>query len=465
MATNPATTIGELRASGHVRETVKQEMRRNLIMRLRSGETLLPGIVGYDDTVLPQLANAVISGHDVIMLGERGQAKSRIMRSLVTLLDPLVPAIAGCEINDHPYAPICRRCLDLVAKNGDKVEVTWLDRDLRYGEKLATPDISIADLIGEVDPIKVAEGRYLADELTIHYGLLPRTNRGIFGINELPDLAERIQVGLLNIMEEKDVQIRGYRVRLPLDLFVIASANPEDYTSRGRIITPLKDRFGSQVRTHYPLTTGEEMQIMEAERNPIPEDFELIFPTFMKEMVAELTHLARRSPHISQSSGVSVRMSIANFENLASNSVRRAARLGESLAVPRITDLSFLASSTAGRVEIEALDEGKEEQVLSRLERGAISAVFSRHFSAGQFDGIVARFEEGTMLEVGEGIPARTYTRAIGELPELVGALKKLGLPDRPEVRASVIEFLLEGLHLNKRLNKDEVEGRAVYRR
>ena len=465
MASNPATTIGELRASGHVRETVKQEMRRNLIMRLRSGETLLPGIVGYDDTVLPQLANAVISGHDVIMLGERGQAKSRIMRSLVTLLDMQVPAIAGCEINDHPYAPICRRCLDLVAKNGDKVEVTWIDRDLRYGEKLATPDISIADLIGEVDPIKVAEGRYLADELTIHYGLLPRTNRGIFGINELPDLAERIQVGLLNIMEEKDVQIRGYRVRLPLDLFVIASANPEDYTSRGRIITPLKDRFGSQVRTHYPLTTGEEMQIMEAERNPIPEDFELIFPTFMKEMVAELTHLARRSPHISQSSGVSVRMSIANFENLASNSVRRAARLGESLAVPRITDLSFLASSTAGRVEIEALDEGKEEQVLSRLERGAISAVFSRHFSAGQFDGIVARFEEGTMLEVGEGIPARTYTRAIGELPELAGALKKLGLPDRPEVRASVIEFLLEGLHLNKRLNKDEVEGRAVYRR
>jgi magnesium chelatase subunit I len=387
------------------------------------------------------------------------------MRSLVTLLDPQVPAIAGCEINDHPFAPICRRCLDLVARDGDKVEVTWIDRDLRYGEKLATPDISIADLIGEVDPIKVAEGRYLADELTIHYGLLPRTNRGIFGINELPDLAERIQVGLLNIMEEKDVQIRGYRVRLPLDLFVIASANPEDYTSRGRIITPLKDRFGSQVRTHYPLTTGEEMQIMEAERNPIPEDFELIFPTFMKEIVAELTHLARRSPHISQSSGVSVRMSIANFENLASNSVRRAARLGESLAVPRITDLSFLASSTAGRLEIEALDEGKEEQVLSRLERGAISAVFSRHFSAAQFDGIVARFEEGTMLEVGEGIPARTYTRAIGELPELAGALKKLGLADRPEVRASVIEFLLDGLHLNKRLNKDEIEGKAVYRR
>ena len=458
-------TIAELRASGHKRETVKQEMRRNLLTRLRSGEPLLSGIVGYDDTVLPQLANAVISGHDVILLGERGQAKSRIMRSLISLLDEYVPVVAGCEINDHPFAPICRRCLNLVERDGDNVAVTWITRDQRYGEKLATPDISIADLIGEVDPIKVAEGRYLADELTIHYGLLPRTNRGIFGINELPDLAERIQVGLLNIMEEKDVQIRGYRVRLPLDLFVLASANPEDYTSRGRIITPLKDRFGSQVRTHYPLTIGEEMQIMESERNPVPEDFELIFPSFMKEIVAELTHLARRSPHISQSSGVSVRMSIANFENLASNAVRRAARLGESIAVPRITDLAYLTSSTAGRVEIEALDEGKEEQVLSRLERGAVSAVFSRYFSASHFDGLVSRFEDGTMLEVGEAISARAYTRAIGEVPELATALKKLNLPDRPEVRASVIEFLLEGLHLNKRLNKDEVEGRAVYRR
>ncbi|OLB82946.1 MAG: magnesium chelatase [Chloroflexi bacterium] len=458
-------TIAELRAGGHRRETVKQEMRRNLLTRLRAGEPLLPGIVGYEETVLPQLANAIISGHDVIMLGERGQAKSRIMRSLVSLLDEEVPMIAGCEVNDHPFDPICRRCLDMVAKDGDKVEVAWIGRDRRYGEKLATPDISIADLIGEVDPIKVAEGRYLADELTIHYGLLPRTNRGIFGINELPDLAERIQVGLLNIMEEKDVQIRGYRVRLPLDLFVIASANPEDYTSRGRIITPLKDRFGSQVRTHYPLSISEEMQIMESERHAVPEDFELIFPSFMKEIVAELTHLARRSPHISQSSGVSVRMSIANVENLASNAVRRAARLGESLAVPRISDLPFLASSTAGRVEIEALDEGKEEQVLARLERGAISSVFSRHFSASQFEGVVSRFEDGGMLEVGEGIAARAYVRTIGDVPELATALKRLSLPDRPEVRASVIEFVLEGLHLNKRLNKDEVEGRAIYRR
>src|SRR5437016_11913552 len=310
-SSRPQTTA-ELRASGHRRETVKQEMRRNLLTRLRAGEPLLAGIVGYEETVLPQLANAIISGHDVIMLGERGQGRSRIMRSLVSLLDEFVPVIAGCEVNDHPYDPICRRCLDLVGKDGDAVPIAWIGRDRRYGEKLATPDISIADLIGEVDPIKVAEGRYLADELTIHYGLLPRTNRGIFGINELPDLAERIQVGLLNIMEEKDVQIRGYRVRLPLDLFVIASANPEDYTSRGRIITPLKDRFGSQVRTHYPLSIPDEIEIMESERTPPGSEVEVLVPAFMKEIVAEITHHSRRSPHISQSSGVSVRMSIGN---------------------------------------------------------------------------------------------------------------------------------------------------------
>jgi magnesium chelatase subunit I len=465
VAGTQASTIGELRTSGHVRETVKQEMRRNLLTKLRAGERLLSGIVGFDETVVPQLANAIISGHDIILLGERGQAKSRIMRSLVALLDPEVPVVEGCEINDHPYDPICRRCRDLIGEKGDEAPVDWLPRDRRYGEKLATPDISIADLIGEVDPIKVAEGRYLADELTIHYGLVARTNRGIFGINELPDLAERIQVGLLNIMEEKDVQIRGYRIRLPLDLLVLASANPEDYTSRGRIITPLKDRFGSQVRTHYPLAVTEEIEIMEQERVPPPPDVDILIPGFMKEVVAEITHLARRSPHISQSSGVSVRMSIGNYENLASNAVRRAVRLHEALAVPRISDLEFLVASTAGRVEVEALDEGKEEQVLSRIQRAAVSAVFSRHFAAGQFENLVNRFEEGQMIEVGEAQPAATYVRTVGEAPEIDAALKRLGLPDKPEVRASVTEFLLEGLHLNKRLNKDEMDGRAIYRR
>ena len=458
-------TIAELRASGHVCETVKHELRRNLLANLRAGHELFPGIVGFDDTVIPQICNAIISGHDLILLGERGQAKSRIMRSLTGLLDDEVPVVAGCEINDHPYGPICKRCRDLIAEMGDNTRVDWLRRERRYGEKLATPDISIADLIGEVDPIKIAEGRYLADELTIHYGLIPRTNRGIFGINELPDLAERIQVGLLNIMEEKDVQIRGYRIRMPLDLMVVASANPEDYTSRGRIITPLKDRFGSQVRTHYPLAASEEIKIMEAEGSSMPEDIDMVFPPFMKEIVAEMTHLARRSPHISQSSGVSVRMSIGNYENLAANAVRRAVRLSESVAVPRIADLRFLAPSTSGRVEIEALDEGKEEQVLERIQRAAISSVFSRYFAAGQFENLVARFDEGDIVEVGEAMPATAYVRALGDTPELGVAMKRLQLPDRAEVKASVVEFLLEGLHLNKRLNKDELEGRALYRR
>ena len=458
-------TIAQLRASGHVRETVKQEMRRNLLQRLRDRKPIFPGIVGYEETVLPQVSNAVISGHDIILLGERGQAKSRLMRSMTDLLDPLIPVIEGCEINDHPYSPICSRCRQLVAEQGDEAPVGWLPRDRRYGEKLATPDISIADLIGEVDPIKVAEGRYLSDELTIHYGLVPRTNRGIFGINELPDLAERIQVGLLNIMEENDVQIRGYRLRLPLDIFVIASANPEDYTSRGRIITPLKDRFGSQVRTHYPLAVPEEIEIMESERSAPASDVEVVVPGFMREIVAEVTHHSRRSPHISQASGVSVRMSIGNYENLISNSVRRAVRLGESVAVPRISDLTYMTASTAGRVEIEALDEGKEEQVLARIQRSAINAVFGRHFTSGQFEYLLAGFEDGGSVEVGEVVPAAAYSRVLKDPAELGPALKRLNLPDTPEARASVIEFVLEGLHLNKRLNKDELDGKSLYRR
>ena len=463
-AANRPRTLGELRASGHRRETVKQELRRNLLHRMRAREALFPGIVGYDDTVIPQVANAIISGHDLILLGERGQAKSRLMRSLIHLLDEVVPVVAGCEINDHPYDPICKRCRDLLAEHGEDLELGWLPRDHRYGEKLATPDISIADLIGEVDPIKVAEGRYLADELTIHYGLVPRTNRGIFGLNELPDLAERIQVGLLNIMEEKDVQIRGYRVRLPLDLMVVASANPEDYTSRGRIITPLKDRFGSQVRTHYPLNAAEEVAIMEGESAAHASEVEVIVPAYMKEIVAEITQLARRSPHISQASGVSVRMSIGNYENLAANAIRRAVRLDESLAVPRISDLAFLVASTAGRVEIEALDEGKEEQVLGRIQRGAISSVFGRYFAPSEFDRLVSKFEDGEMVEVGEALPAASYEKAV-PAGELRDALARLGLPDRPEARASALEFILEGLHLAKRLNKDELDGKAIFRR
>src|SRR5262252_3529222 len=308
--TKPAT-IRELRETGYEPLPVREEMRRNLIRKLRAAEELFPGIVGYEDTVLPQVENAILSGQDIVLLGERGQAKTRIARSLVGLLDDVVPAIAGCEISDDPFEPICKACQLRVAEEGDDTPIHWVPRDRRYGEKLATPDITIADLVGEVDPIKVAEGRYLSDELTIHYGLIPRTHRGVFCINELPDLAERIQVGLLNIMEERDVQIRGYKVRLPLDVFVVASANPEDYTNRGRIITPLKDRFGTEIRTHYPRTVEHEIQIMESESNHfITEGIEIIFPQFMKEVVAEITQLARLSNDISQSSGVSVRVSV-----------------------------------------------------------------------------------------------------------------------------------------------------------
>ena len=458
-------TVGELRASGWTRKSVKQELRDNLIAGIRKNQRFLPGIVGYDETVVPQIENAILSGQDVIFLGERGQAKTRLIRSLTALLDEEMPALAGCEINDDPLAPICQACRIRVAEQGDKAEIAWVSRDRRYGEKLATPDITIADLIGEVDPIKVAEGRYLSDELTLHYGLVPRTNRGVFAINELPDLAERIQVGLLNIMEENDVQIRGYRLRLPLDLFVVASANPEDYTSRGRIITPLKDRFGSQVRTHYPLSVPEEIEIMEGERTPPGPDVEVLVPAFMKEIVAEITHHSRRSPHISQSSGVSVRMSIGNYENLVSNAIRRSVRLGESLAVPRVSDLQFLVASTAGRVEVEALDEGKEEQVLARIQRSAINAVFGRHFTAGQFEWLVQRFEDGVSLEVGEATPASAYLKVLKDPAELQAATKRLGLPERAETQAAVLELVLEGLHLNKRLNKDEMDGKVLYRR
>jgi len=463
MGQSLAANIGELRASGHQREGVKEELRRNLMDGLQHGDTIFPGIVGYDDTVLPQLANAIIAGHDVILLGERGQAKSRLMRALASLLDERTPIVAGCEINDHPYAPICQRCIDLVREKGEATAVAWVGRERRYAEKLATPDISIADLIGEVDPIKVAEGRYLSDELTIHFGLIPRANRGIFGINELPDLAERIQVGLLNVMEEKDVQIRGYMVRMPLDLMVVASANPEDYTARGRIITPLKDRFGSQVRTHYPSEIEQEITIMEAEAATPPAGVDVYVPPFMKEVVAEITHLARRSPRIAQSSGVSVRMSIGNYENLISNAIRRCLRVREHLAVPRISDLRFLAPSTMGKIEIEALDEGKEGQVLQRIQNSAVAAVFGRHFGAGQFPRLLDYFAAGATIEAGDGMPSSGYSQSFAANDELEGALKRLHLPDQPATRASLTELVLEGLHLTKRLNKTEAEGGAIY--
>jgi magnesium chelatase subunit I len=459
-----ADTVGRLRESGYQPRSVKQEIRDNLIARLRSGTALFPGIVGYEESVVPQIENAVLSGQDIVFLGERGQAKTRMARLLVGLLDEAVPALAGCEINDEPLAPICQACRARIAEVGDAAAVTWLLRDRRYGEKLATPDITIADLIGEVDPIKVAEGRYLADELTIHYGLLPRTNRGIFAINELPDLAERIQVGLLNIMEERDVQIRGYKVRLPLDLYVVASANPEDYTNRGRIITPLKDRFGSQIRTHYPRRLEHEIAIMEAERTHFVTDgLEIRSPEYMKQVIAELTHLARRSSDISQRSGVSVRVSICNYENLLSTALKRAIRLGEREAAPRVTDLGSLVASTSGKIEMETLGDGGEDKVLAKLMQRAVLNVFNRSFTGAELEEVVGAFQGGLRVEVSDIMSSGEYVRQLGEVRPLAAAVKKLGAAD-PATVASALEFILEGLHLSRKLNKDVQAGHTRYR-
>ncbi len=464
-AVSAAHTLGELRRAEYRVQPIKSELRRNLIRKLRSGERLFPGIVGYDDSVIPQVENAILAGQDVVLLGERGQAKSRLVRSLTSLLDEAVPAIAGCEINDDPYAPICRRCRDLVAELGEETPITWLGAEDRYGEKLATPDTSIADLIGEVDPIRVAEGRYLSDELVIHYGLVPRTNRGIFAINELPDLAERIQVGLLNIIEERDVQIRGFRIRLPLDVLVVATANPEDYTNRGRIITPLKDRFGAQVRTHYPRTVEDEIAIAEQERvvfddTPVP----VHVPQHMKEIAVEITHLARRHPQINQRSGVSVRVTTANYESLASSALRRALITGEKEAVARVSDLAAVTASTSGKVELDTLDDSDNDQVLDKIVRNACSNVFRRHFSATELADLVQRFDQGGFtVEVGPLMTAESYGQAIGELPGLAPARQKLGEPDTPQSMAAVLEFVLEGLHLGKRLNKTALDSTSVY--
>jgi magnesium chelatase subunit I len=440
-------------------------MRRNLIRKIRKKEELLPGIVGYEETVIPQLENAILSGQDIIFLGERGQAKSRIIRLLVNLLDETIPVIAGCEINDNPFQPICKSCRDRVAKQGDKVEIAWLPRDQRYGEKLATPDSTIADLIGEVDPIKVAEGRYLSDELTIHYGLVPRTNRGVFCINELPDLAERIQVGLFNIMEERDVQIRGYRIRLPLDILLVASANPEDYTNRGRIITPLRDRYGAQIRTHYPRNVAHEIGIMEQEHTRFEDtDYEVTVPTYMKEIVAEITRLARRSPDVNQRSGVSVRASIADYESLLANALRRAIRIGEKDVVPRISDLPYILPTLSGKVEFETVEEGKEDQIIEKLIQGALVAVFNRHFNVVDLEDVVAQFKAGLSVEVSDLLPSKEYAKMVKRIEGLDRAVAKLKPGENLSVIASAVEFVLEGLHLNKRLNKDEVGGRTQYR-
>ena len=527
------TTVGELRASGWVSVPVRQELRRNAVARIRSGEPLFDNVLGFHNTVVPQIENALLAGHDMIMLGERGQAKTRMIRGLVGLLDEWLPILAGSEINDDPYAPVSAPARALVQEQGDDAPIEWVHRDDRYGEKLATPDTSIADLIGEVDPIKVAEGRYLSDEFTIHYGLVPRTNRGIFAINELPDLAERIQVGLLNVLEERDVQIRGYKVRLPLDVVLVASANPEDYTNRGRIITPLKDRFGAQIRTHYPLDAETEIAIVEqeayqarsttvlgaaagaepagaaggadsagragadadndpagrageaadndsagragadADNDPAGRAGEaaglaVSVPMFMTRIVVALTRAARSSPHVSQRSGVSVRLSISNHETMVANAIRRALRSGAEHVVPRVTDLDSLTASTAGKVEIETLEEGRDAEIIERLLASAVLVVFKESVPPGTHRDVVDAFEEDLVVDVGEDVADTDYASLMQRVPALAVPVQALladdGGAESPAMVASAVELILEGLHLSKRLNKDSQGSRAQYR-
>jgi magnesium chelatase subunit I len=462
-----ATTIGQLRASGWRSRPVKEEIRANAVERIRTGEPLFAGVLGYDHTVMPQLENALLAGHDVIFLGERGQAKTRMIRSLTGLLDEWMPIVAGSEINDDPYHPVSRYARDLVAELGDDTAIEWVHRDMRYGEKLATPDTSIADLIGEVDPIKVAEGRYLSDELTLHYGLVPRTNRGIFAINELPDLAERIQVGMLNVLEERDVQIRGYKIRLPLDIMLVASANPEDYTNRGRIITPLKDRFGSQIRTHYPLDVEIEHEIMRQEARPLSvgETVAVSVPDYLAVVVATISQLARENAHVNQRSGVSVRLSVSNYESLAANALRRGLRAGERAIVARVDDLDALAASSIGKIEIEALDDGREGAIFENLVKGAVLTVFKDRIDPSHTTPIVDAFENGLVIHTGEDLSSDHLAGVVAEIPALRTPVSKLTPDDSsPAALAAAAEFVLEGLHLSKRLNKDTSGTHATYR-
>ncbi len=462
---NQVDTLGKLKETGYKPLGVKAEMRKNLVQKMLDREPLFPGIYGFEDTVIPQVQNALLAGQDMIFLGERGQAKTRLIRSLTSLLDPWVPYVEGSEINDDPLNPISKYAVELLDKEGDNMPIAWLAREDRYSEKLATPDVTAPELIGEVDPIKVAEGRYLSDELVIHYGLVPRTNRGIFCINELPDLSEKLQVGLFNIMQERDVQIRGFRARLPLNICVVASANPEDYTNRGRIITPLKDRYGAEIRTHYPKNISIEIDIMEAERSPLldSDSLQVTVPRFMKEIVAEITHLARQHADINQRSGVSVRMSIANYESLVSNALRRSLLLREDEAVPRISDLPAVLPSSNGKIELETIEEGKEGDVVAELTRQAVRKVFNHNFDLSDLADVLEYFGLGQSLEVSDTMPNGAYKQKTKEVDGLTKLMQRLGCAKSPALMASGIEFILEGLHLNKKLNKKVIEGEISY--
>jgi magnesium chelatase subunit I len=473
-------TLGKLKGSGYEHRTVKQEMRANLVEAIRQGKELFPGIIGYDKTVVPQLENALLSQHDFILLGLRGQAKTRILRSLTAFLDEWKPVVAGCEINDDPFTPVCRSCRAKVADQGDALEIQWLSREERYREKLATPDVTIADLIGDVDPIKAATRRLtFADEDVIHYGIIPRTNRGIFAVNELPDLQPRIQVGLLNILEEKDIQIRGFPVRIPLDMLLVFSANPEDYTNRGNIITPLRDRIASQIVTHYPLTIDDGMAITGQEAWVERDSgVEVVVPRYFHQLIEEIAVQARESEYVDQSSGVSARMTIALLENLISNAERRGLKLGEARVHPRLADLQGSVSAISGKVEL--VFEGEQEgplNVARHLIGRGVKALFSRIFpdayrSRGDdtatnpaYRSIVDWFSDGNTVEVADDMTCGDYHQALAQVDGLENLAKKHLETASPEETGPAMEFVLEGLHQHSILSRERVDiGQVSYR-
>jgi len=459
-------TFGELKKHVSRLPSLREEMRSNLLTKLRNRERLFPQLIGYDETVLPGLVNAILCGHNIILLGERGQGKSRIIRSMVDFLDEEMPAVAGCPIHDNPFAPICTECKKRLGEMGDNLPLTYVPRGRRLVEKLATSDVSTADLIGEVDPIKIAHGRTLDDEAAIHFGLVPRAHRSIFAVNELPDLAEKIQVAFFNIMEENDFQIKGFPVRLPLDILIVATANPEDYTSRGRIITPLKDRFDVQLRTHYPLNKQFEIQIMEQEtRHLHVEGVPIHVPDFIKEILAETTFQARRSTEISQHSGVSCRISIRSHEAIIGGALRRCIELGEKKAVPRITDMETTYPAVIGKLELEyEVPDADMEEILENLTKSAVKVVFDEHFKLEQLESIVSAFEEGMAAEVSRSMPSEDYMDGFKVIPGMKEAVGTLVNPDSPPEASSAIEFILEGLHLSNKLNREVVEKGFVYK-
>lgn len=454
-------TLGALRATGHEYLTVAEEVRANLLSRMRSGEHRFPGIVGFDDTVLPELERALLAGHDVVLLGERGQGKTRLIRSVVDLLDEWSPVVAGSEINEHPYAPVLPVTRRRAAELGENLPVDWRHRSERYGEKLATPDTSVGDLIGDVDPVRVAEGRSLGDPDTVHFGLVPRTNRGVFAVNELPDLAERIQVALLNVLEERDIQVRGYSLRLPLDVLLLASANPEDYTNRGRIITPLKDRFGAEVRTHYPLELADEVAVIVQEAALVAP-----VPQHLLEVLARWTRGVRDSAAVDSRSGVSARFAIAGAETAGAGALRRGALTAEDAPVARVGDLAPAVATLRGKVEFEMGEEGREEDVLAHLLRVATAEVFRAHLAGIDLSGFTAAFAAGTVVQTGDATASADLLSQLGPVAGLASVLDRLGFTDTPTAgeAASAVEFVLEGLHLTKRLSKEVSEdGQTLY--